>query len=164
MRGRKSTPKSFDFVKILVKSMEIREKSVKTFAKSLIIWSKWRPIWLDLKKMAPNVCRITWRPFSEVIPKEGLLEKIFAQKVAQNFSGKFGEIREKILRTPKNLPAPTPMVEVRAPGAQPALHFGGGFSDVIVLIQPWLNSTTFSQTVTAKVLFATFSKMRTFQF
>jgi len=28
------------------------------------------------------------------------------------FSGKFGEIWEKILRTPKNLPAPTPMLDV----------------------------------------------------
>ena len=32
---------------------------------------------------------------------------MFAQKVAQNISGKFGVIRAKIPRTPKNLPAPT---------------------------------------------------------
>ena len=36
--------------------------------------------------------------------------KKFAGKVAQNFSGKFGKIWAKILRTPKNLLAPTPMV------------------------------------------------------
>jgi len=37
------------------------------------------------------------------------MRKIFPQKVGQNFSRKFGEIRAKILRTPKNLPAATPM-------------------------------------------------------
>jgi len=31
------------------------------------------------------------------------------QKEHKSFSGKFGEIREKIFRTTKNLPAPTPM-------------------------------------------------------
>jgi len=36
-------------------------------------------------------------------------EKIFAQKVAQKFFGKFGKIRAKILCTPKHLPAPTSM-------------------------------------------------------
>jgi len=35
--------------------------------------------------------------------------KICGQKLHNNISGKFGEIRAKILRTPKNLPAPTPM-------------------------------------------------------
>jgi len=39
--------------------------------------------------------------FLEIIPKEDLL------KCSHK---KFGEIRAKILRTPKNLPAPTPMV------------------------------------------------------
>jgi len=37
-------------------------------------------------------------------PKNGLHENIFAQKVTQKFAGKFGEIRTKILRNPKNLP------------------------------------------------------------
>jgi len=32
-----------------------------------------------------------------------------SQKSHNNFSGKFGKIRAKILRTPKNLLAPTPM-------------------------------------------------------
>jgi len=31
-------------------------------------------------------------------------------KSQKNFSGKFGKIRGKILRTRKNMPAPTPMV------------------------------------------------------
>ena len=79
--------------------MEIWTKNVKTFAKYLEIWAK----------MAPNFCRITWRAaFLEVIPKKGLFKKIFAQNVVQRFSGKFGEIRAKILRTHKKLPAPTP--------------------------------------------------------
>ena len=38
-----------------------------------------------------------------------LWEKVCGQKAQKNFSGKFGEIRAKILRTSKNLPAPTPM-------------------------------------------------------
>jgi len=47
---------------------------------------------------------------------------------------------------------------------------GGGnfheisFDDVIVIIQPFNRGTTFSQTVTDKVLFAAFPKKRTFQF
>jgi len=47
--------------------------------------------------------------------ENGLHEKIFAPKVAQNFSGKFGEIREKLFWIPQNLPAPTPMS--RCPGS-----------------------------------------------
>jgi len=39
-----------------------------------------------------------------------LLEKICKQNCTEDFSGKFGEIRAKILRTPKNLPAPAPMM------------------------------------------------------
>jgi len=38
-----------------------------------------------------------------------LWEKICRQKLRNNFSGKFGEIRAKILRTLKNLLAPTLM-------------------------------------------------------
>ena len=38
-----------------------------------------------------------------------LWEKICEQKAHKSFSGKFGEIRAKILCTPKNLPAPSPM-------------------------------------------------------
>jgi len=35
--------------------------------------------------MAPSLCRIAGKPFLEVIPNEGLLEKMFVQKVAQKF-------------------------------------------------------------------------------
>ena len=57
---------------------------------------KWRTMWFDLNKMAPNVCR--------VIPKEGLLEKMFAQSVVQVW-----ENSGKNASHPKNLPAPTPV-------------------------------------------------------
>jgi len=40
-------------------------------------------------------------------PNNSFHEKTFAQKWPKNVSDKFGKIRAKILRTPKNLPAPT---------------------------------------------------------
>ena len=46
-------------------------------------------------------------------PKKGLHDlwgKKFVSTVAQNFSGKFGKIRAKILRIPENSPAPTLVV------------------------------------------------------
>jgi len=42
-------------------------------------------------------------------------------KVIQNFSGTFGGLRVKILRTPKNLPAPTVM-----PRGWPKIYLQGG--------------------------------------
>jgi len=52
------------------------------------------------------------KTFFEVIPKQKVLvsgwEEIFAQGFARNVLGKFGQIRAKNFRTPKNLPAPTP--------------------------------------------------------
>ena len=62
-------------------------------------------------KMAPNICRKTQsRPFfgghTKIRSSCSLWEKICGQK---SFSGKFGEIRAKILCTPKTLPAPSPM-------------------------------------------------------
>ena len=59
--------------------------------------------------------RITWRPFLEVISKvsvRDLCERKYSHKrLSEDFSGKFKEIRAKIFRTPKNLPAPTSMAE-----------------------------------------------------
>ena len=75
-------------------------------------WQKWRPTLFDFK----------WRrTFAEKHkktvfgghPKWGLHDlwgTRFVGKVAQNFSSKFWKIRAKILRTPTNFPAPTPMV------------------------------------------------------
>ena len=55
------------------------------------------------------------KAFLEVTPKKvfsswSLWEKISRQKSHNSFLGKFGEIRAKILRIPKILLAPTPMV------------------------------------------------------
>ena len=54
--------------------------------------------------MAPNVCRITSKDhFLEATPKNG------RQNLHDNFLGKFGKFWAKILCTPKNSLAPTPM-------------------------------------------------------
>jgi len=69
-RGCKRTEKCSDLVKIQanylkipVKSMEIWVNYLKTFAKSLKIWKKLAPKVVSFEKMAPSVCRITWKPF-----------------------------------------------------------------------------------------------------
>jgi len=55
-----------------------------------------------------------------------------------------------------------------SPGVQSAIHFGG--EAIFIKFHSMTSSclfnrgTTFSQTVTDKVLFATFQKMRTYQF
>jgi len=74
----------------------------------------WRPTLFDFKKKtAPNVCRKTKEnpPFGGHTKTRllwPLWEKICKQKSQNHFSGKFGEIRAKILRIPKNLLAPAP--------------------------------------------------------
>jgi len=92
--------------------VKIREKFLKIWAKSLEIWAKslkyeqkWSPTCFDLKKWSHEEC------FFGGHPKYGL----HTQKVAKYFSGKFEEIWAKILRTPKNLPAPTPMFSIIGP-------------------------------------------------
>jgi len=45
------------------------------------------------------------------------------------FSGKFAEIWAKILRTPKNLPAPTPMTRAPTRGAWGAMPRCGTFGE-----------------------------------
>jgi len=53
--------------------------------------------------------RSTWRLFWRS-SKSDLCGRKYSHKVLPgNFSGKFREIRAKIVRTPKNWPAPTPM-------------------------------------------------------
>jgi len=65
------------------------------------------------KNYAQRLQKNTWRRFLEVTPKKGfhdLCGREVVGKVAQkNFSGKFGAIWAKILRTTKNWPAPTPV-------------------------------------------------------
>ena len=61
----------------------------------------------------------------EVTPKKVFIIFVgehFLAKVAQNFSGKFREIRAKILRNPKNLPAPKPMMKRRLRPVPPLLR------------------------------------------
>ena len=73
-RGCRCTPKSFDLVKI-------RAKSVKTFAKYLKIWTK----------LAPNVCRCTWRPaFFGGHPGRRSFEKCLHKKCSKSFGQVWG--------------------------------------------------------------------------
>jgi len=61
---------------------------------------------LTSKNSTQGLQKNTRRPFCVY------LRQIFLGKnCTENFLGKFGEIRAKILRTPKNLPAPTPMMK-----------------------------------------------------
>jgi len=47
--------------------------------------------------------------FEESAPNTVFMKIYLHEKWPKNVSGKFGEIRAKFLRTPENLPAPTPM-------------------------------------------------------
>jgi len=69
----------------------------------------------DFKEWHPRLAKKREDLFLEVTPKKGLDDlcgRKFVGKIAQkNFSVKFEEIRAKILRTPKNLPVPTPVMK-----------------------------------------------------
>jgi len=68
--------------------------------------------------MATNICRKTNEDLfggdTKKDLKYSLWENNFRQKSHNNFSGKFGNIWAKILRTPKNLLAPVPAVVLYA--------------------------------------------------
>jgi len=88
------------------KIVEIWAKYVKTFVKPLIISAnslkiraKMAPIVLWFEK---NGDQITWRLFSCV-----------GRDIFWSFLGKFGKFWAKIFRTPKNLPAPAPILCLR---------------------------------------------------
>jgi len=93
-----SAPQKFWFgenraksLKIRAKSMEIWAKYLKTFAMS---GQKWRRTWFDLKHMAPNVCRIIWRPFYGGHPNTSAWENVRTKsgpKVFQAIVGKSGQ-------------------------------------------------------------------------
>jgi len=97
------TPKSFDLSKIRTKSLK----------KSWISGQKWCPTLLYLKKWCPTFAENTRRHFLMVTS-----EKVFMMfvggnlqvKVGQKLFGQFWVNRARILCTPKNLPAPTPMI------------------------------------------------------
>jgi len=88
-------PKRFELVKIWAKSPEIRE---------------------NVRKFEPKMCQPTFAKLLNVRSfykngtqnesEEFFLEIIFFRF----FSGKFAEAWAKIFPTPKNLPAPTPMM------------------------------------------------------
>ena len=65
----------------------------------------------------------TWRPvFGGHINKRSswsLWKKICRENCTLKFLGKFGEIWAKILRTPKNLPARTPMMKITSASIAP---------------------------------------------
>jgi len=89
-RGCKRTPKSFDLVKTFAKTLKISANSLK-------IRANWRPRALIRKNSAQNHMKtFVFRGH----PKYGLHEKIFVHEVAQDFSGKFGEVRAKLLIAP----------------------------------------------------------------
>jgi len=108
-RGCKHTPKSFDVVKIREKFLKIGKirrnlgkicenlcKTPENLGKLPEKTAKWRPTCFVLKKLAANVYRITLKFCSF---KNGLHEKIFAQKVVQNF---FGTVRGNSGKNPSH--------------------------------------------------------------
>ena len=144
-------------IKLRAKSVEIWQKCVKTFAKALYVLAL---ISQNLQKWPPKIKVppfFSWRScyyfvlFGEVrgnlgkgnFGKNGAWSALVwknAPSMKRNavvffevifFSGKLGEIWAKILRTPKNLPAPTPMhvpyVSFEKEAALGLFHFGVRF-------------------------------------
>ena len=98
--GCKRTHKSFELLKIWATSLKIGVKIAPKVA-----W---------LQKMAPKVCRKTnedrfWKSHQSLNDLCG--REFVGKSCTKNSSGMFGEIRAKILRNPKNLPAPKPMTK-----------------------------------------------------
>ena len=95
------------------KICETLPKSPKIWANTLKIRAKMAPNLLWFEKNGAQSGQNDMKTFFllEVIPKWSSWKsvRVFAQNVAQNYFSKFGKIRAKILCTPKNLPAPTPM-------------------------------------------------------
>jgi len=65
-------------------------------------------LWFE--KIGPQRVQIDMKTF--FYSKNGLHGKNSHKKWSKTFSGKFEEIQAKILRAPKNLPAPNPMADV----------------------------------------------------
>ena len=133
MQEVQAHPQKFSCVKHPDKISENRDKiwakSLKMFTKSRKIWAK---VWFE--KMA-----------LEVIP-----EKVFMICVGENiraksclktfsFSGKFGEIRAKIFRTPKNSPASTPvpstLLLLPCPTAVSVFGIPGNYGKMFVVVR-----------------------------
>ena len=85
---------------------KLPENTGKKGANHILIWKKMVPnvLWFE-KNGAQNHTKTV---FLEVI-RTVFMKRNSHKKWPKIFSGKFGKIRAKILRTPKNLPASTPM-------------------------------------------------------
>jgi len=77
--------------------------------KLLITRAKMAPNLLWFEKIGAQRVQNHMKTFFS-FQKRSSWENTRTKKWLKNFSGKFGEIRAKILRTPKHLPAPTPML------------------------------------------------------
>jgi len=116
-RGYKRTPKCVDLLKIWEKFLKIWAKPLKNSVKSLKIRAKMAPDVAWLQKMAPNICRkAQLRPlFSRSHQKQVFIffvgENLWATGAQKLFGQVWGN-SGKILRTPKNLPAPTPKLYI----------------------------------------------------
>ena len=85
-------------------------------------WMEYVWIWLFFQKVGTRWVKV------KTLLCSSCLFLIFMECLAHKiFSGKFGEIGEKFLRTPKNLPAPTPMLDWHSSNfevfVQPGLSF-----------------------------------------
>jgi len=116
VQGCKRTPKRFYLSKIRAKYRENLGKIYENVHKIPVILDKLPE---NTDKHGPQRCLIlkNWRPtreeshedlFLEVIPK---MMKYSHKELPETFSGKFREIWAKILCTPKNLTAPTSMLD-----------------------------------------------------
>jgi len=77
---------------------KIPENLGKIGAQRGLIWKNGAQFWQK------HIKSFFWRS-----PQKNVgLRKCLHKKWPKNFSGKFGEVQAKILRTPQNLPAPTP--------------------------------------------------------
>ena len=85
--------------------------------------------------------------FLKVIPKEDVHDlcgrKYSHKEMPENFSGKFGEIRSKIFRNPKNLPAPTPTTGTNVPFCGRITLAVTGMSSLRVLVHIFFSSNIF---------------------
>ena len=101
--------------------------------KVLICWKKtYLKIWVKINgaghcfisnRGSQCLHKNTWRPFLEVTPTNSDLcgREFVGKSCTKSFSGKFREIREKILRNTKNLPAPKPMMKSTSAPVAPLL-------------------------------------------
>jgi len=90
--------------------MKMFVKYLKFWANNLKIWKKGVQRCLILSNGRPGWGESHEDLFCGGHPKIDLCGRKYSHKeLPEKFSGKFGEIRAKIFRNPKNLPAPTPM-------------------------------------------------------